>query len=330
MPTQKLLIIPQNWLGDIVMSQTLLKKIKSDNPKTSIDILVNSSLKNLVERMPEINKVIILDCNHRELGLFKRLRLAKEIKKSSYDRSIVLSRSLKSSLIPYFAKIPIRTGELGELRYLLINDLKEFSKESRRKTASRYISMYSDNNEKLSENYYPSLDSNSENIKNLSEKYDLKKDKKVIIFAPGAAFGPSKMWPVNKFRELGKKLNNDFKILILGSNNEKSIGNDIVTNKNMVNLCGKTSIADAVDLMHISKFCVSNDSGLMHLAAATNTKSISIYGSTSPDFTPPLTKNKDIHYKGMSCSPCFEKKCKYGHYNCLVDIHSDDVFKSFK
>ena len=330
MPTQKLLIIPQNWLGDIVMSQTLLKKIKSDNPKTSIDILVNSSLKNLVERMPEINKVIILDCNHRELGLFKRLRLAKEIKKSSYDRSIVLSRSLKSSLIPYFAKIPIRTGELGELRYLLINDLKEFSKESRRKTASRYISMYSDNNEKLSENYYPSLDSNSENIKNLSEKYDLKKDKKVIIFAPGAAFGPSKMWPVNKFRELGKKLNNDFKILILGSNNEKSIGNAIVTNKNMVNLCGKTSIADAVDLMHISKFCVSNDSGLMHLAAATNTKSISIYGSTSPDFTPPLTKNKDIHYKGMSCSPCFEKKCKYGHYNCLVDIHSDDVFKSFK
>lgn len=330
MPTQKLLIIPQNWLGDIVMSQTLLKKIKSNNPKTSIDILVNSSLKNLVERMPEINKVIILDCNHRELGLFKRLRLAKEIKKSSYDRSIVLSRSLKSSLIPYFAKIPIRTGELGELRYLFINDLKEFSKESRRKTASRYISMYSDNNEELSENYYPSLDSNSENIKNLSEKYDLKKDKKVIIFAPGAAFGPSKMWPVNKFRELGKKLNNDFKILILGSNNEKSIGNDIVTNKNMVNLCGKTSIADAVDLMHISKFCVSNDSGLMHLAAATNTKSISIYGSTSPDFTPPLTKNKDIHYKGMSCSPCFEKKCKYGHYNCLVDIHSDDVFKSFK
>ena len=330
MPTQKLLIIPQNWLGDIVMSQTLLKKIKSNNPKTSIDILVNSSLKNLVERMPEINKVIILDCNHRELGLFKRLRLAKEIKKSSYDRSIVLSRSLKSSLIPYFAKIPIRTGELGELRYLLINDLKEFSKESRRKTASRYISMYSDNNEELSENYYPSLDSNSENIKNLSEKYDLKKDKKVIIFAPGAAFGPSKMWPVNKFRELGKKLNNDFKILILGSNNEKSIGNYIVTNKNMVNLCGKTSIADAVDLMHISKFCVSNDSGLMHLAAATNTKSISIYGSTSPDFTPPLTKNKDIHYKGMSCSPCFEKKCKYGHYNCLVDIHSDDVFKSFK
>ena len=330
MPTQKLLIIPQNWLGDIVMSQTLLKKIKSNNPKTSIDILVNSSLKNLVERMPEINKVIILDCNHRELGLFKRLRLAKEIKKSSYDRSIVLSRSLKSSLIPYFAKIPIRTGELGELRYLLINDLKEFSKESRRKTASRYISMYSDNNEELSENYYPSLDSNSENIKNLSEKYDLKKDKKVIIFAPGAAFGPSKMWPVNKFRELGKKLNNDFKILILGSNNEKSIGNDIVTNKNMVNLCGKTSIADAVDLMHISKFCVSNDSGLMHLAAATNTKSISIYGSTSPDFTPPLTKNKDIHYKGISCSPCFEKKCKYGHYNCLVDIHSDDVFKSFK
>jgi heptosyltransferase-2 len=98
----------------------------------------------------------------------------------------------------------------------------------------------------------------------------------------------------------------------------------------MLNLCGKTSITDATDLMHVSEFCVSNDSGLMHLASATNTKSISIYGATSPQLTPPLTKNKEIHYKGLPCSPCFEKICKYGHYNCLVEIQADDVFKSFK
>ena len=138
------------------------------------------------------------------------------------------------------------------------------------------------------------------------------------------------MWPVEKFRELGKKLNEDFFILILGSNNEKIIGDQILTNKNMINLCGKTSITDATDLMHVSEFCVSNDSGLMHLASATNTKSISIYGATSPKLTPALTNNKEIHYKGMACSPCFEKICKYGHYNCLEKIQVDDVFKSFK
>jgi heptosyltransferase-2 len=329
MPIQRILIIPQNWLGDIVMSQTLLKRVKSENPTALIDILVNSTFKNLVERMPEINKAIILDCGHKELGFFKRLNLAKKIK-GNYDQSIVLSRSIKSALVPYLAKVPIRTGELGESRYLLINDLRKFTKENRRKTAFRYVSMYSKTEETLDEKYYPELKLDSENIKALFKKYKLNLEKKIVIFAPGAAFGPSKMWPVEKFKELGEKLNKDFFILILGSDKEKNIGDKIVTNKNMVNLCGKTSITDATDLMHVSEFCVSNDSGLMHLASATNTKSISIYGATSPQLTPPLTKNKEIHYKGLPCSPCFEKICKYGHYNCLVEIQADDVFKSFK
>ena len=329
MPIEKLLIIPQNWLGDIVMSQTLLKRVKSENPNTEIDILVNSTFKSLVERMPEINKAVILDSGHKEVGFLKRLDLARRIK-GDYDQSIILSRSIKSALIPYFAKIPIRTGELGESRYILINDLKKFTKEDRRKTAFRYVSMFSKKEEVLDEKYYPSLQSDPENIKILSDKYKLNLDKKIIIFAPGAAFGPSKMWPVEKFKELGEKLNKDFFILILGNNNEKNIGDKIVTNKNMINLCGETTITDAVDLIHISEFCVSNDSGLMHLASATNTKSISIYGATSPELTPPLTSNKEIHYRGISCSPCFEKKCKYGHYNCLVEIQADDIFKSFK
>ena len=329
MPMQKILIIPQNWLGDIIMSQTLLKKVKSENPNILIDILVNSTFINLVERMPEINKAITLDCNHEELGFFKRLNLAKKIK-GNYDRSIVLSRSLKSALIPYLAKIPIRTGELGESRYLLINDLRKFTKENRRKTAFRYVSMFSKTEEELDEKYYPDLKPDPENMKKLLKKYKLNLEKRIVIFAPGAAFGPSKMWPVERFKELGKKLNKNFFILILGSDKEKNIGDKIVTGKNMVNLCGKTSITDATDLMHVSDFCVSNDSGLMHLASATNTRSISIYGATSPELTPPLTINKEIHYKGMPCSPCFEKICKYGHYNCLVEIQADDVFKSFK
>ena len=220
MPIEKLLIIPQNWLGDIVMSQTLLKRIKSENPNTVIDILVNSTFKSLVERMPEISKAVILDCGHKELGLLKRLNLARRIK-GNYDQSIVLSRSIKSALIPYLAKIPIRTGELGESRYILINDLKKFTKEDRRKTAFRYVSMFSKKQEVLNEKYYPSLKSDLENIKILSKKYKLNLDKKIIIFAPGAAFGPSKMWPVDRFKELGEKLNKDFFILILGSNGEK-------------------------------------------------------------------------------------------------------------
>ena len=329
MPIKKLLIIPQNWLGDIIMSQTLLKQIKSQNPDIKIDILVNSSFKSLVERMAELNKAIILDCNHNQLGLLKRFRLAKKIR-GSYDQSIVLSRSFKSALIPYIAKIPKRTGEIGESRYLLINDLKTFSKESRRKTAYRYVSMFSDKKIDLEEKFFPVLKKNTSNIKRLTKKYNLNLNKKIIVFAPGAAFGPSKMWPVNKFIELGEKLKKEYFIIVIGNRNEKNIGDQIVTHENMINLCGETSITDAIDLMHISECCVSNDSGLMHLASAANTKSISIYGATSPDLTPPLTNNKEIHYKRIQCSPCFERKCKFGHYNCLEEIQVADVFKSFK
>ncbi len=328
MSSQRILIVPQNWLGDIVMSQTLLKKIKSEDIKAKIDVLVEPAFKELIERMPEANQPIVLDCKHKELGLMKRFNLAKKIR-GSYDQSIVLSRSLKSALIPYLAKIPIRTGERGESRYILINDLKSFSKEDRRKTAYRYVSMFSEK-EELDEKYYPSLETNTKNLEALKSKHVINLDKKIVIFAPGAAFGPSKMWPIDKFKELLEKLDQKYKILILGSKSEINLGDQIADGKNAINLCGKTSIQDAVDLMHISEFCVSNDSGLMHLASATGTKSISIYGATSPDLTPPLTTNKEIHYRRVSCSPCFEKKCKYGHYNCLVEIQADDVFKSFK
>ena len=328
MSSQRILIVPQNWLVDIVMSQTLLKKIKNEDVEAKIDVLVEPSFKELIARMPEANQSVVLDCKHKELGLKKRLNLAKKIR-GSYDQSIVLSRSLKSALIPYLARIPIRTGERGESRYILINDLKSFSKEDRRKTAYRYVSMFSEK-EELDEKYYPSLQKNTKNLEFLLSKHKINFDKKIVIFAPGAAFGPSKMWPVNKFKELLKRLDQKYKILILGSKSEVNLGDQIADGDKAINLCGKTSIQDAVDLMHISEFCVSNDSGLMHLASATRTKSISIYGATSPDLTPPLTTNKEIHYRRVSCSPCFEKKCKYGHYNCLVEIQADDVFKSFK
>ena len=96
------------------------------------------------------------------------------------------------------------------------------------------------------------------------------------------------MWPVNKFKELGSKLENNFLILILGSSEAHMAGEQIANGRSITSLCGKTSIKDAIDLMHISEFCVSNDSGLMHLASLAKTKSISIYGATSPVLTPPL------------------------------------------
>ncbi len=330
MSQEKILIIPQNWLGDVIMSQALIKKIKYKNPSATTDILVNSKFKDLAKRMNEANKVIELDCNHKEFGFIKRYKLAKKIS-NTYDHSIVLSRSIKSSLIPFMANIKKRTGELGEYRFILVNDFKKFTKNFRRRTANRYLSMYGDIEISIQKKYYPSLSKNEINLERLIKKFSIDTSKQIVIFAPGAAFGPSKIWPQKKFLDLANKINDDYLILVLGTKKEIKLG-DIICKNNAqrLNLCGETTIVDAIDLMHLSKFCVSNDSGLMHLSAATNTKTISIYGSTSPEFTPPLTENKKIFYKKLSCSPCFKKKCKFNHYDCLNKIYSEDVFKSLK
>lgn len=330
MSQEKILIIPQNWLGDVIMSQVLIKKIKYEKSNAKIHILVNSKFKDLANRMNEVDKVLELDCSHKEFGFIKRYKLAKKIS-NSYDHSIVLSRSIKSSLIPFMANIKKRTGELGECRFILVNDIKKFTKSFRRKTANRYLSMYGNAEISVKKNYYPSLNKNEKNLERLVKKFSINTSKQIVIFAPGAAFGPSKMWPQKKFLDLANKINDNYLILVMGTQEEEKLGGIICENNTQrLNLCGKTTIVDAIDLMHLSKFCVSNDSGLMHLSAATNTKTISIYGSTSPVYTPPLTENKHIFYKELSCSPCFNKRCKFNHYDCLNNIYAEDVFKSLK
>ena len=151
----------------------------------------------------------------------------------------------------------------------------------------------------------------------------LKTDRPVIAFFPGAEFGPAKQWPLDYFRDLALKLAEaGYQIWIFGGPQDEGHARRIIqANPGHVHdLTGKTSLNDAIDLIAAAQIAVTNDSGLMHIAAAVGVHVEVIYGSTTPDYTPPLTDHKKIHYLGIACSPCFKRKCPLGHFRCMKDI----------
>ena len=145
---------------------------------------------------------------------------------------------------------------------------------------------------------------------------------------PGAEYGPAKKWPY--FKALAEILvQQGFAVWLFGSEKDRAMGNDIANDKKEItNLCGKTELVDVVDLISLCDKIVSNDSGLMHIAAAVKVPLVAIYGSSTPNYTPPLTANATIHYKALDCSPCFKRTCPLGHTNCLKMITVDEVLNS--
>ena len=144
---------------------------------------------------------------------------------------------------------------------------------------------------------------------------------------PGAEYGPAKQWPVEYFKDLAAQLCQQGKqVWVFGSAKEKQLGDTITgSNNNIINLCGKTDLVDVVDLIALTSHVVTNDSGLMHVACATGRKVTAIYGSSDPEYTPPLSESATILYKDLECSPCFERTCQFGHTNCLKKISVQDV-----
>src|SRR5690606_24349244 len=145
---------------------------------------------------------------------------------------------------------------------------------------------------------------------------------------PGAEYGPAKRWPIERFAELGARLAAaGLEVRVLGSQKERELGAAIerAGGSRVRNLCGETRLEEAVDVLAACAAAVTNDSGLMHVAAAVGTHVVAIYGSSSPDFTPPMTPAKTVVRLGLECSPCFERSCPLGHLRCLREIDVDRV-----
>jgi len=153
-------------------------------------------------------------------------------------------------------------------------------------------------------------------------------DKPVIAMMPGAEYGPAKCWPLEYFAALAERLDRaGYAVWVLGSDKDAEAGNVIAHGGAAATLCGRTALEDVIDVLSACEQAVSNDSGLMHIAAAVGIHVHGIYGSSSPKFTPPLTKRRDIHEIELDCRPCFERECPLGHLRCLKDLSPDTIFE---
>ncbi|MHB8424011.1 MAG: lipopolysaccharide heptosyltransferase II [Gammaproteobacteria bacterium] len=325
----RILIVGPAWIGDMVMAQSLCITLKTQYPDSEIDVLAPAWSKPLLARMPEVKSSIVMPLGHGEFGFGARRRLGRLLR-GRYDQAIVLPRSWKSALVPFFAGIPQRTGYRGEWRYGLINDIRPLDKSKLTRTVQRFVTLGLARDAPLppADIPQPQLRVDTQNQNTLLDKLALNRDSPIVAMMPGAEYGPSKRWPVERYGELAKQLLASGKqVWVFGSAREQSLGEEItrITGNRVVNLCGSTRLEDAVDLLALAETAVTNDSGLMHIAAAVGVKLVAIYGSSSPDYTPPITDRAEIIYLRLDCSPCFQRECPLKHLNCLNQVSVDMI-----
>ena len=334
----KILVVGPSWVGDSVMAQTLYKRIKKELPSSQIDVMSPHWSLSLLERMPEVCKKIVSPFSHGETKLLERYRLGQGLKKENYDRAIVLTNSLKSSLIPYFARIAVRTGWLGEFRYGLINDIRSSKKLKKSLMIEKFaaLSLYEENYS-IENLTFPELEINFANQRNFLEEFSLDYSKNTMAICPGAEFGPSKRWPAEYYAEIAKfYVNKGWNVLCIGSKNDEDIGieigslNNLHSNEGFINLIGKTSLQDAIDILAFTEKVVTNDSGLMHIAAAVKTPLVALFGPSSPEYTPPLISKKKILRKTQGYEKVRYGSNEKGYHQSLLDIKPEEVLNALE
>lgn len=319
----KTLVVGPSWVGDTVLAQPLFTRLRAI-PGTQVDVLAPPWTVPLLQRMPELTEVIENPFRHGELKVFARRRLGLDLKARRYDAAIVLPNSLKSALPPFFASIPRRTGYRGEMRHGLLNDVRVLDERRLPTLAERFAALAQPAGAALARPVpRPHLRVDATNRARLIDRLSLSVARPVVAFCPGAEYGPAKRWPVEHYAALADRLvDRGASIWLFGSPNDAQVGDAIAqaARAAVANLCGKTTLADAIDLMSLADVVVSNDSGLMHVAAALDRPLVALYGSSSPGYTPPLTPDARIVTLGLDCSPCFKRECPLGHLRCLREL----------
>lgn len=326
---EKILIVGPSWVGDMVMAQALFRLLRNQNPKVIIDVVAPAWSEPLLARMKEIRRTVIMPVGHGKFGLFRRFRIGRELRSIGYQRAIIIPRSMKSALVPYFAGIPVRTGFRGELRYGLLNDIRKLDRAILDQTVKRFLALGLPAGVSVPDPVRPKLTVDEKNRAELIERFDLEGSGSVVVLMPGANYGPAKCWPIEYFAKLAADLiSGGSRVWILGSESEATVGEEIRRQggDGIRNLCGKTRLEDTIDILSVARAAITNDSGLMHVAAAVDTHVVAIYGSSSPSFTPPLTAHNTIFYLDLVCSPCFRRECPLVHLRCLRDITPEMVF----
>ena len=334
---KQILIVGPSWVGDMVMAQSLFIALKQQHPNCLIDVLAPAWSLPILERMPEVRCGIVMPVGHGALQWSTRVGVAKQLKPTGYDQAIVLPNSLKSALIPLLAEIPKRTGWRGEMRYFLINDIRLLSKKRYPLMVQRFVALAHPPGVIPTPEQCPNpqLKVDEQLVPATLAKFHLGGQQPFLALCPGAEFGPSKRWPERHYAAVAEQfIKRGYRVALFGSDNDRAVAADIIAlinseyREQCVSLAGETALAEAVDILSAATAVVSNDSGLMHIAAALGRPLVAVYGSTSPGFTPPLSEHVSVENIPVDCGPCFQRECPKGHLKCLNDLNPSQIIQA--
>jgi heptosyltransferase-2 len=329
--TRALIIAPQ-WIGDAVMTEPLLRRLHRRGEQLTVGAL--PSVAPVYRAMPQVREVIEFPFQHGGLQLRARRAISRQLE-GRFDTAYVLPNSMKSALLPFLASIPRRVGYLGEARVGLLTQRLKNPKD--RPPMVAFYSALSGDKEGLEQDR-PHLQVPAAQLESALRAQGLPAGG-YFVFAPGAEYGPAKRWPAIHFAELAKTLAQP--VVLLGSAKEAPLCQEIATTAGegrCIDLAGKTSLAQAFALIAGAAVVVSNDSGLMHVAAAFGVPQVALFGSSSPHHTPPLNERASIiwlrddpaYEPPLDCAPCFERECPLGHTRCLYDITPEAVLAALR
>ena len=328
----RILVAAPSWIGDAIMMHALLQRLRQLRPHCRIDVLAPAWCAPLLSRMPEVAACIDSPFEHGRFDWGRRRALGRQLAAAAYDQAIVLPNSWKSALAPWFAGIPLRTGYHGESRYLLLNDRRRLGKPPPPRLVDRYAALAASAAAPPQDAPPPRLRADAASETTTRRALGLAATGAPAVFCPGAEYGPAKRWPAHHFAALAQqvKTHTDMPVWLIGAAKETAIGDEIVrlAPGAAINLCGRTTLQQAIDLIAAARAVVSNDSGLMHVAAALQKPLAAIFGSSSPEYTPPLSSRAKILAASFPCSPCFKRTCPLPPaeaLRCLESVTPQDV-----
>ena len=330
------LIVAPNWIGDAVMSQPLLALLRAQRPAEPIDALCPSHIAPVYRAMPEVDEIVEAPNVHGRLDLAARWRLGRRLRARGYARVVVLPNSAKSALVPRFAGIPLRIGHRGEARGLLLNRLHDDNGRGseRPPMVEHYARLAGEPGQALGAPVPdPKLQMAPAEATAARVRLGLPTEAPLFALCPGAEYGPAKRWPVRHFAalaDLAAQRWPDAVLVILGGPKDRPVGEEIarLSTTRVRNLCGETSLSEAMALLSQAGGVVSNDSGLMHVAAAFDRPMVALFGSSDPRHTPPRSGHASVLWLKLDCSPCFQRECPLGHLDCLERISPEQALQA--
>ncbi len=333
----KLLLRAANWVGDAVMMTPAVCSLRKCFPKAEIFVLAKPWVVPVFEGLPYVDHILVYDKAGRHQGIFGFIRLARDLRAFRFDAAILFQNAFEAAFIAALSGIPVRIGYPTDGRGILLTHRSPLLTRCRKvHQVEYYLGILKgvgipDTNRELCLSIG---EKETKKAQRLLNRFGIRKTDTLVGINPGAAYGPAKQWPPDRFAAVGDRIQEvcGVKILIFGGPADRALGLRIRQSMRYpaVNLAGETDLSEAMALIRECRLFITNDSGLMHVASALKVPLVAIFGSTDPEATGPWGYRGRILKSKISCSPCLEPECPLGHSQCMTRITTNAVFEAAK